>query len=154
MFLVGNAYGEPNILDGSYNPRSPQASNCDNTYMFTGRQVDILDGGALKIQYNRNRYCDHYAGRGDLKITGIKNTCGCTVAELAKRDYAPGESGVVKVSYTSSKATAAMQKNIYVSTNDPANPMVTLTAERRDGAGGGPQTSTEGDGLNAPGAGV
>ena len=41
MFLVGNAYGEPNILDGSYNPRSPQASTCDNSYMFTGRQVDI-----------------------------------------------------------------------------------------------------------------
>ena len=31
--------------------------------MFTGRQVDILDGGALKIQYNRNRYYDYYTGR-------------------------------------------------------------------------------------------
>ena len=31
--------------------------------MFTGQQVDILDGGALKIQYNRNRYYDYYTGR-------------------------------------------------------------------------------------------
>jgi len=58
-----DAYGEPNILDGSYTPRSPQASSYDNAYMFTGRQVDILDGGALKIQYNRNRYYDYYTGR-------------------------------------------------------------------------------------------
>ncbi len=35
-------------------------------------------------------------GRADLKITGIKKTCGCTVAELAKQDYAPGEPGVVR----------------------------------------------------------
>jgi len=35
------------------------------------------------------------AGRADLKITRIKKTCGCTVAELAKQDYAPGESGFV-----------------------------------------------------------
>jgi len=58
-----DVYGEPNILDGSYTPRSPQVSGYDNTYLFTGRQVDILDGGELKIQYNRNRYYDHYTGR-------------------------------------------------------------------------------------------
>ena len=31
--------------------------------MFTGRRVDILDSGSLKIQYNRNRYYDYYTGR-------------------------------------------------------------------------------------------
>ena len=31
--------------------------------MFTGRRVDILDNGSLKIQYNRNRYLDYYTGR-------------------------------------------------------------------------------------------
>ena len=31
--------------------------------MFTGRRVDILDNGSLKIQYNRNRYYDYYTGR-------------------------------------------------------------------------------------------
>ena len=42
------------------------------------------------------------AGTGDemLKITGVKATCGCTVVQLDKRDYAPGESGVIKVTYT------------------------------------------------------
>jgi hypothetical protein len=31
--------------------------------LFTGRRVDILDNGSLKIQYNRNRYYDYYTGR-------------------------------------------------------------------------------------------
>jgi len=91
MFLVGNAYGEPNILDGSYNPRSPQASNCDNTYLFTGRQVDILGGGALKIQYNRNRYYDYYTGRwttqDPLGMNPLHVTDG---AFKVKRQYTDG----------------------------------------------------------------
>jgi RHS repeat-associated protein len=31
--------------------------------LFTGRKVDILNNGSLKIQYNRNRYYDYYTGR-------------------------------------------------------------------------------------------
>ncbi|UCG49798.1 MAG: DUF1573 domain-containing protein [Phycisphaerales bacterium] len=35
-----------------------------------------------------------------LKITNVKAACGCTVVQLDKREYAPGESGVIKVTYT------------------------------------------------------
>jgi RHS repeat-associated protein len=38
-------------------------SDYGNPYLFTGRRVDILDEGSLKIQYNRNRYYDYYTGR-------------------------------------------------------------------------------------------
>ena len=38
-------------------------SDYSNPYLFTGRRTDILDSGSLKIQYNRNRYFDTYAGR-------------------------------------------------------------------------------------------
>jgi RHS repeat-associated protein len=38
-------------------------SDDGNPYLFTGRRVDILDNGSLKIQYNRNRYYDYYTGR-------------------------------------------------------------------------------------------
>ncbi len=31
-------------------------------------------------------------GQGPLKITNVKSTCGCTVAQLEKKEYAPGES--------------------------------------------------------------
>jgi RHS repeat-associated protein len=42
---------------------SNQLSLFTNPYFFTGRRVDILDNGSLKIQYNRNRYYDYYTGR-------------------------------------------------------------------------------------------
>lgn len=35
----------------------------DNPYMFTGRNVDFIDNGNLKLQYNRNRYYDYDIGR-------------------------------------------------------------------------------------------
>ena len=66
-------------------------------------------------------------GQGPLKITNVKSTCGCTVAQLEKKEYAPGESGTVKVTYTAPNTTTATQKSIYVSSNDNANPNVRLT---------------------------
>gem|GEM_PF-4432423 len=40
-----------------------QQSYFTNPYYFTGRRVDILDNGSLKIQINRHRYYDYYTGR-------------------------------------------------------------------------------------------
>jgi RHS repeat-associated protein len=56
-----DAYGNCQIMDAYYNPRS--SSSYGNPYYFTGRQLDFLDAGSLKIQYNRNRYYDYYTGR-------------------------------------------------------------------------------------------
>jgi len=56
-----DAYGNCRIMDGWYIPRS--TSNYGNPYLFTGRRIDILDNGSLKLQYNRNRYYDQYTGR-------------------------------------------------------------------------------------------
>jgi len=56
-----DAYGEPNILDASYNKRS--SSNYANPYYLTGRGFDFLDDGKLKLGDYRHRSYDHYAGR-------------------------------------------------------------------------------------------
>ena len=68
-------------------------------------------------------------GRAPLKITKIKSTCGCTVTQLEKREYVPGESGTIKVTYTAPKATITTQKHIYVSSNDKDSSKVKLVAE-------------------------
>jgi len=57
-----DAYGEPTIWDAAFSAKRA-GSTYGNPYMFTGRWVDFLDGGSLKIQYNRNRYYDYYMGR-------------------------------------------------------------------------------------------
>jgi hypothetical protein len=65
-------------------------------------------------------------GDGLLKITDVKKCCG-TVVRLAKREYAPGQSGVLKVDYSSPRAASTMRRKLYVSSNDKANPKVELT---------------------------
>jgi RHS repeat-associated protein len=57
-----DAYGNPHVLDPTTYAERP-ISNSLSRYLFTGRELDILDYGSLKIQYNRNRYYDSYTGR-------------------------------------------------------------------------------------------
>jgi hypothetical protein len=70
-------------------------------------------------------------GRGLLKIGKISRTCGCTIFQLDKKEYAPNETGTIKVSYTTGKSTGLTQKSIYVPTNDKNNPKVKLTVKAR-----------------------
>ena len=70
-------------------------------------------------------------GQGLLKIGNIKRTCGCTVFQLDKKKYAPGEAGVIKVSYIAGRSTASLKKNIYVPSNGRDNPRVKLTIKAR-----------------------
>jgi hypothetical protein len=70
-------------------------------------------------------------GRGLLKIGNITRTCGCTVFQLDKKQYAPNETGTIKVIYTAGKSTGATQKSIYVPTNDKDNPKCVSSAKMR-----------------------
>jgi len=56
-----DAYGKCYIMDASYNPRS--VSSYGNPFYFTGREMDFLDNGNLKIMNYRHRYYDTYTGR-------------------------------------------------------------------------------------------
>ncbi len=56
-----DAYGNCTILSPTYEIRD--TSDYENSYLFTGRRLDILDSGSLKLQYNRNRYYDQHTGR-------------------------------------------------------------------------------------------
>ena len=57
----------------------------------------------------------------------IDSTCGCTTPVLAKTDYAPGEEGVIKVTYAASSIAATARKYMTVHSNDPEHPTVKLT---------------------------
>lgn len=52
----------------------------------------------------------------------FSSRCGCAVAKLEKKEYAPGESGTIKVIYTAPKTTSTAARHIYVSSNDTSNP--------------------------------
>jgi hypothetical protein len=61
-------------------------------------------------------------GNALLKIEEIQTTCGCTVAELDKKEYAPGESGALKITFKVGKEAGQTSKRLFVKSNDKAVP--------------------------------
>jgi hypothetical protein len=68
-------------------------------------------------------------GRGTLQITDTRGTCKCTVPELQKKDYAPGESGQLSVQFHAPTFQGSTSQNIFVFSNDPENSKVELTVK-------------------------
>jgi hypothetical protein len=66
------------------------------------------------------------AGKSVLKIESVQSTCGCTVPELIKKEYAPGESGAIDVTFHSANAGGIITKHLYVTSNDPVVPRAEL----------------------------
>jgi hypothetical protein len=67
------------------------------------------------------------SGDATLTVHEVQSTCGCTVASWTKEPLAPGASGSVSVSVNPAKTSSVFAKMVYVKSNDPAQPQVTLT---------------------------
>ena len=57
----------------------------------------------------------------------IVSTCGCTVPILAKTEYAPGEEGGIKVTYSAENRATKTTRYMTVRSNDRDHPQVKLT---------------------------
>lgn len=66
------------------------------------------------------------AGDSTVEISEIKTTCGCTTAKLEKMSYAPGESGVVKGSFSVGSRQGMQEKKVRVLTKDLGQPEIQL----------------------------
>jgi hypothetical protein len=83
-----------------------------------------------KVGPNKRQNCEFVfknVGNGTLKITKVQTTCGCTVAKLEKKTYAPGESGSVNVNFRTPTREGKTTKRLYILSNDKKNPKVGLT---------------------------
>ena len=65
-------------------------------------------------------------GVGTLKIAKVEQCCG-VATRLDKYEYAPGDTGTLKVIYSATAELGAFKGNIYVKSNDNSNPTVQLT---------------------------
>jgi len=65
-------------------------------------------------------------GDEPVEIREIKTSCGCTTAELEKKVYAPGESGVIEGSFSIGNRQGKQQKTIRVLTKDVGQPEIGL----------------------------
>lgn len=67
------------------------------------------------------------AGDSVLIIKNINATCGCTYTRLEKREYNPGDKGVIPVKFFSKGYRGKVIKSVNVFSNDPKNPNFRLT---------------------------
>ncbi len=66
-------------------------------------------------------------GTETLTITDVRSTCGCTVPELDKKQYEPGESGKITVIFNPENRVGNQRKTINVTTDSRATPLVGLS---------------------------
>lgn len=64
-----------------------------------------------------------------LKIGKVKSSCGCTAAMPERRELPPGEETNLKVTFRSGSMRDRVVKHIYIDSNDPVEPRVTLTVQ-------------------------
>jgi hypothetical protein len=65
-------------------------------------------------------------GNGLLKIKEVERCCGVST-RLDKKEYAPGESGILTVDFHSGSGYRRFTRHLHVDTNDEIMPRVTLT---------------------------
>jgi hypothetical protein len=88
---------------------------------------DVLDFGEIGFEVkNIGELKFTNTGEAPLKITKVRQCCG-VVAKLDKMEYAPGESGTLKVEWKSKRQPSLFMRQLYILSNDPTNPEVKLT---------------------------
>jgi hypothetical protein len=87
---------------------------------------EIGAGTKNSCEFNFNN-----TGETLLKISKVDAPCGCTVPQLAKKEYAPGESGILTVIYRPGNKPGTATKRLYVNSNDKAKPRLGLTIKAK-----------------------
>ena len=62
-----------------------------------------------------------------LKILKVSASCGCTAVMSEKKELKRGESTEIKVVFDSKGKSGKQNKIVYIETNDPMNPTITLS---------------------------
>jgi hypothetical protein len=68
-------------------------------------------------------------GGRDLRIESVKTSCGCTAAVISSEVIAPGQEGTISATFDTARFSGEKAKNISVYSNDPAQPVTTLTLQ-------------------------
>jgi len=79
-------------------------------------------GEILDTQITKLTYLFRNTGVGPLTITQVKPSCGCTVPELSKKTYMPGEQGVLNVTFDPRGKHGPVARNITVFSDSETTP--------------------------------
>ena len=83
-------------------------------------------GEILDTTFATVSYLFRNTGSGPLTITQVKPACGCTVPELAKKTYMPGEAGSLDVTFDPKGKKGALARSITIFTDSDSTPSDTI----------------------------
>lgn len=87
----------------------------------------IQDSGEiLDTETYMMSYLFRNTGAGPLTITQVKPSCGCTVPELEKKTYMPGEAGTLEVAFDPKGKKGAIARSITIFTDSDSTPNETI----------------------------
>ena len=81
----------------------------------------IKEGEILNVSFHFKN-----TGTKPLVISNVTAGCGCTIPEIPKKPFQPGETGEIKATFNSSGKSGTQSKPVYVTAN-VEQPMTTLT---------------------------
>lgn len=76
-------------------------------------------------------------GNENLIIKGIRTTCGCTSALLKGESISPGDAGSIEVTLKVGSTTRVEKSSMYIHSNDPDEPILTIRMRAKVLAGVG-----------------
>jgi hypothetical protein len=144
LFLVFpyQSYAKTKRLKSSVSPAASNASTSSNE-KAADKEPNVASA-APRIKFDKvvHDFCEvspdsinscvfnfTNVGLSTLEIARTQGTCKCTVPELEKKSYAPGESGQINVRYHAPTYQGPTSQSIFVFTNDPENPKMELTVQ-------------------------
>ena len=92
-------------------------------------EITTYDYGTLREEVGEAtaKFVFTNVGTGDLQVTHVQPSCGCTAADYTKTVVKPGEKGYVSAVYHTSGRPGPFQKSLTVTVNDIESPTVGLT---------------------------
>lgn len=93
--------------------------------VFTQSGIDFGQIRDSEVQEHQFEFVN--SGSSMLTILEARGSCGCTVPQLTKNTYAPGESGTIKVIFNPANRRGQQSQTVTVRSNDPQQPTVNLS---------------------------
>lgn len=117
-----------NTANATNTATAPQQTTVDPATLTKVEWLDGMDKDFGKITEGKNLEVSfRFKNVGDkpLVISNVTPSCGCTVPEVPKKPFQPGETGVIKALFNSAGKVGSQSKQVNVFANlDPA--MTTL----------------------------
>lgn len=98
----------------------------------TGPKIDAPEtqysfGSVYQGAVVKHTFTLRNSGKDTLQIENVRSSCGCTVAMADKKAVAPGETTRIEASFNSDRFSGHVNKDIYVQSNDPVQPVTKLS---------------------------